>query len=124
MKMSEGCASQNHLGRDRSISEERVEGFFRFAKEALAAEDVESFFNILMERNVVSGTPEQFSLILSPEIVLKMLAVEEEILERLENERRRIIADMDSLSRRMNMVKAYSPRFPFPAMPAFFDQTG
>jgi len=124
MKMSEECASQNHLGRRSSISEERVEGFFRFAREALAAEDVESFFNILIEKDVVSGTPEQFSLILRPEIVLKMLAVEEEILERLESERRKIIEDMDSLSRRMNMVKAYSPRFPFPTMHVFFDQTG
>jgi hypothetical protein len=53
-----------------------------------------------------------------------MIFIERKILERLESERKKIIKDIDNLSRQINIAKAYSARFPIPSIPAFFDQTG
>jgi hypothetical protein len=46
------------------------------------------------------------------------------IIERLKTERKRMIKDIDEVSRKISTVKAYSALFPIPSMPAFFDLTG
>jgi hypothetical protein len=101
-----------------------VENFFRLTREALDTDSVESFFAILMERETLCSSFEQFSISLSPESVTKMLFIEKKILERLVSERRKIVVDIDKLSRQMKIARVYSSQFPFPTMPAFFDQAG
>lgn len=109
---------------DTSISpmDRKMEHFFRLTREALDTENTDDFFNVLMERETLCSSSEQVSSSLSPEHIAKMLFIERKILERLESERRKIIRDIEKLSRQMKTVRAYSVQFPFPAMPAFFDQ--
>ena len=52
------------------------------------------------------------------------LEKEQEVLARLEEERKGVLKEMDGLSRRRAAVRQYSPKFPFPPMPAFFDKLG
>jgi len=101
-----------------------VEDFFRMTREALDTDCVETLFAILMERETLCSSFEQFSISLSPESVTKMLFIEKKILEKLESERRKIMVDIDKLSRQMKIARVYSAQFPFPTMPAFFDQAG
>jgi len=104
---------------DKNIME-----FFQLTRNALDSDNDEAFFSILRERNVLFSLSEQLSFSLSPEYVAKMIFIERKILERLESERKKIIKDIDNLSRQINIAKAYSARFPIPSIPAFFDQTG
>jgi hypothetical protein len=104
--------------------DKNVEDFFRLTKEALNTDSAEVFFNVLIEREALCNLSEQFSSLLIPEHIAKMLFIERKILERLESERKKIIRDIDKLSRKMKTARAYLPRFPFPSMPAFLDQTG
>ena len=117
-------AKTNNLDTSTSLMDSKVEEFFRLTREALDTDNAEVYFNVLMERETLCSSSEQFSSSLSPEHLAKMIFIERKILERLEKERRKIISDIDKLSRQMKTVKAYSSRFPFPAMPAFFDQAG
>ncbi len=104
---------------DKNIME-----FFQLTRNALDSYNDEAFFSILRERNVLFSLTEQLSFSLSSEYVAKMFFIERKILEKLESERKKIIKDIDNLSRQINTVKAYSAVFPIPSMPAFFDQTG
>jgi len=104
--------------------EMEVETFLRLTREALDTDNGEELFIVLLEREASYSSSEQFSSSLSPEHITKMLFIERKILERLESERRKIIKDMDKLSRQMKTVRAYSAQFPFPSMPVFFNQTG
>jgi hypothetical protein len=101
-----------------------MEDFYRLTRDALETDNEQDFFDVLSKREALCASSVQFSPSLSPERVAKMLFIERKILERLESERRKIIKDIDRLSRQMKTVKAYSAHFPFPSMPAFFDQTG
>jgi len=59
------------------------------------------------------------------EATLKVwLEKEQEVLARLQEERKRVLRDMDGLSRRRAAVRQYSPKFPFPPMPVFLDKLG
>ena len=49
---------------------------------------------------------------------------EKEILARLKEERKRVLEAMDRLSKRRVALRQYSPKFPFPPMPVFFDKLG
>jgi hypothetical protein len=98
--------------------------FFRLTREALDSNNDDAFFNVLIERNKMFGSIKQFPSSLSPEYIKKMIFIEKKIAARLENERKKIIEDIDKISQQINTLKAYSVRFPIPSMPAFFDQTG
>jgi hypothetical protein len=107
-----------------SAIDKNIMEFFLLTRNALDSDNDEAFFTILRERNVLFNLSEQLSFSLSSEYVAKMIFIERKILERLEIERKKIIKDIDNLSRQINTVKAYSARFPIPSMPAFFDQMG
>jgi hypothetical protein len=106
-----------------SPMDKKVEDFFRLTREALDTDSAEAFFDVLMKRESLCSSSDQISSSLSPEHIAKMLFIERKILERLESERRKIIRDIDKLSRHMKTVRVYSVKFPFPIMPAFFDQS-
>lgn len=98
--------------------------FFQLTKDALDSDNDEAFLSILRERNALLSLSGQLSSSLSSDYVAKMIFIERKILERLERERKKIIKDIDNLSRQITTVKAYSVRFPIPSIPAFFHQTG
>lgn len=98
--------------------------FFQLTRKALDSNDDEAFFNVLIERNKMFGSIKQFSSSLSPGYIEQMISIERKIFARLEGERKKIIKDIEKISRKINTLKAYSARFPIPSMPAFFDQTG
>ena len=52
------------------------------------------------------------------------LLQETDIIERLEEERKKLLKEMDALSQSKKAVKKYSPKFPFPPMPVFFNKKG
>jgi signal recognition particle GTPase len=101
-----------------------VENFLRLTRQALDTDNAEELFKVLLERKASYSLLEQFTASLSSEHIAKMLFIERKILESLEREKRKIISDMDKLSRQMKTVRAYSAQFPFPSMPVFFNQTG
>jgi len=105
-------------------NDEKVEDFFRLTREALDSDCTETFFALLMKRETLCSSFEQLSSSLSSENITKMLFIERKILEKLESERRKIMSDIEKLSRQMKTVRTYSAKFPFPTMPAFFDQAG
>jgi hypothetical protein len=107
-----------------SALDKNIMEFFQLTRNALDLDNDEAFFSVLRERNVLFCLSEQLSFSLTSEYVAKMIFVERKILERLKSERKKIIKDIDNLSRQINIVKAYSARFPIPSMPVFFDQTG
>jgi len=107
-----------------SAIDKNIMEFFQLTRNALDSDNAEAFFSVLRERNVLFRLSEQLSFSLSSEYAAKMIFIEKKILERLKIERKKIIKDIDNLSRQINTVKAYSARFPIPSMPAFFDQTG
>ena len=98
--------------------------FFRITRNALDTDNDETFLHSLIQRNALFGSLEQFSSCLSQEYIEKMIFLEEKIIERLKTERKRMIKDIDEVSRKISTVKAYSALFPIPSMPAFFDLTG
>jgi hypothetical protein len=52
------------------------------------------------------------------------LARETKILKRLKNECTKLLNEMEELSKNRKAIKTYSPKFPFPPMPVFFDKKG
>lgn len=104
-----------------SVIDQQVE-FFHLTREALSADSPEAFFNSLQKREKLLDSFEQLSLSLSPDGISRMLYIERKVLKKLESERRKIMKDIDKLARQMRTVKTYTAKFPFPSMPAFFDQ--
>jgi hypothetical protein len=94
------------------------------SKKALEEETVEGFIECLAERTVV------LSILLSGdikgdiEIAALWLKRESEILRRLEKERQEVFRQMEELSRSAKALRGYTPRYPLPMNPVFFDQTG
>jgi hypothetical protein len=104
--------------------EMEVENFLRLTREALDSGTMEELFKVLLERESSYSSPEQFSSSLSPGYLAKMIFIERKILERLQTEKRKIVRDIDQLSRQMKTMRVYTVKFPFPSMPAFFDLKG
>lgn len=107
-----------------SVQDINMMEFLHLTRNALGTDNNKVFFNVLIERNEMFGSIKQFSSSLSPEYIEQMISIERKIFVRLEGERKKIIKDIEKISRKINTLKAYSVRFPIPSMPAFFDQTG
>jgi hypothetical protein len=60
---------------------------------------------------------------IEPEQAGCLLRLEEEIIARLEDERSKVLKGLDELAKNLKALKVYSPKFPFPSMPVFFDKT-
>ena len=66
-----------------------------------------------------SGSPLDLSL----EELKECIEREAEILSRLEYERKKLLTQMEELSKSRSAVRRYRSKFPFPPMPVFFDTT-
>jgi hypothetical protein len=100
------------------------EEFVLLAEIAVTEKDPEDFIRILKKRNTYIGR-----IIKEDPDVLRgdmeeCLRREKLILQRLESERRKIIEQMEKLSKNKKAVATYAARYPFPSMPRFVDRDG
>jgi hypothetical protein len=95
----------------------------QLSKAALREKDAKRFIGLLLERNtiVISSPLEESSYDL--EEMERCLEAELAVLNRLEEERRRLLVEMEELSLSRRACQKYKPKFPFPPTPAFLDRT-
>ncbi len=90
---------------------------------ALPEEDTDKFIECLLERGPYSMDLINHRVRLDEQEAAEMLEKELKILEKLKEERARLLNEMDQLSKTRKAVRGYSPAFPFPSMPIYFDST-
>lgn len=100
------------------------EDFILLTEKALGEADQDRFVEVLMKRDPYIG----FLLKNDPRVFKdkteKCLFYETLILNRLEAERNKVIEKMDKLAKSKKAIETYTPKFPFPSMPIFFDKKG
>ncbi len=101
-----------------------VERILDLSSRALSEKDRERFISCLKERSSLLAQVAGKGIEAEEAVLKAWLEKEQEVLTRLEEERKHVLKEMDSLSRRRVAVRQYSPKFPFPPMPAFFDKLG
>jgi hypothetical protein len=101
-----------------------VERILDLSSKALSEKDRESFISYLKERSSLLAQIADKGIELEEAVLKAWLEKEQEVLARLEEERKRVLKEMDGLSKRRSAVRQYCPKFPFPPMPAFFDKLG
>jgi hypothetical protein len=97
--------------------------FVDLTDKALPEEDGDRFIECLVKREPYSMDLINHRVELNEEEVQRMLDKETKILERLKEERAKLLNEMDRLSKNRRLAKSYSPTFPFPSIPVFFDKT-
>jgi hypothetical protein len=101
-----------------------IDSFEDLTIRALKQTDVDNFIDCLLKREAsvdyLTGSHVRLDEGEAKQYILR----ENEVLERLEAERKKLFKEMDSLSKNRKIVKKYSPKFPFPPMPVFFDRKG
>jgi hypothetical protein len=107
----------------KPMDDDKKKTFFELTEKALLEDDVDKLIEDLLERNSSVEYLTKNDVDISEESE-EFLFRETKILERLENERKKLLKDMDELSRNRSVVKAYSPKFPFPPLPVFFEKKG
>ena len=103
--------------------EELKTAFINLTGKALPEEDVDKFIQHLLEREPYSMDLINHMVTLEKEEARDLLSKETRILERLKEERTKLLNQMEKHGRSRKASKAYSPRFPFPALPVFFDKS-
>lgn len=101
-----------------------IEEYFELTKKALKEDDFDKFIDLLMRRKVFIEYMIERNINIDVEEAQNYLLQEINIIKRLEKERKKILIEMDALSQNRKAVKKYSPKFPFPPMPVFFDKKG
>ena len=101
-----------------------VEGIIDLSTKALSEKDRGRFISFLQERSDLLALVTGKDIEVEEATLRVWLEKEQAVLARLEEERKRVLKDMDSLSRRRTAARQYSPKFPFPPMPVFFDKLG
>jgi hypothetical protein len=98
--------------------------FILLTEKALDEEDPDRFIEYLMKRDAHTGALLKDNPSLFGNEAPRCLSREQQILERLEEERKKIIVEMDRLSNSKKAVRTYSTKFPLPPMPLFLNKKG
>jgi hypothetical protein len=101
-----------------------IETFEKLTKKALKETDIEKFIDLLMQRDAYSEYIVNHNVAISTEEAEKFLVQEDRVIQRLEDERKKLLIDMDELSKSKTVMRTYSPKFPFPPLPVFFEKKG
>jgi len=101
-----------------------VERIIDLSSKALSESDRDQFVSYLMARCGLLAQIVGKDIEVEEATLKAWLEKEQEVLARLQEERKRVLKKMDGLSRRRAAVRQYSPKFPFPPMPVFLDKLG
>ena len=101
-----------------------VESILELSSKALSEKGRERFIAYLKERGDLLAQIVGKDVEMDEDVLRVWLDKEKEILARLKEERKRVLEAMDRLSKRRVALRQYSPKFPFPPMPVFFDKLG
>ncbi len=96
--------------------------FASLTDRAAPEEDVDKFIERLLEREPYAMDLINHRIELEEDEIKDYLSKEEKILERLIQERTKLLHEMERFSKARKASKAYSPKFPFPPMPVFLDK--
>jgi hypothetical protein len=103
---------------------EHMRNFIDLTLNALDEADADTFIEILMTREKERMQVMQEDMHLDEEVMKSCIEKETRLMERLEKERSRLFKEMGNLSQSRRAARRYSPKYPFPPMPVFFDKEG
>lgn len=106
------------------MERDHLEIFKELSRKALEEEDNDAFLEILLKRDLSSQHLLEKNVRVDEETAETLFHMEEKIRERLEEERIKLFREMEKLSQSRKVAAKYTPKFPFPSMPAFFDKKG
>jgi hypothetical protein len=111
------------LAEQIAAEESLLQCITRLGNESLREKDIDRAIELLIGRNTLAiASPIEESSLSLAEMQL-CLQVEVEVLNRLEQERKKLLKQMEELSSTRKACQRYQPKFPFPPTPAFFDTT-
>jgi len=105
------------------MQEDERKYFIEMTEKALLEDDVDRMAQHLLKREIIRQHMVASNIDLG-EDAKECLSREAKVLERLEVEKKKVLKEMEDLSRKKSAAKTYSPVFPFPPMPIFFDKKG
>lgn len=91
---------------------------------ALEVDDDNTFIEVLLKRDGVIKKMVKGNIELNEEEIEYLKTLEERVYERLEKTMKETLENIDNLSEKKRAIKKYTPKFPFPPMPAFFEKKG
>lgn len=103
---------------------EIAETFERLTLLALGAEEADEFIQSLLERKELLSPLVRNSSQLDPAAAERLLSMEGRVVKRLEEEKKKVLLEMEQLYRSKTAINGYAPRFPLPMAPVFFNKTG
>lgn len=109
---------------EKDEKQKLIEEFKALTINALEEEDGESFIEILIKRDELIKKIVKENIELNSDEIDYLHGLEEKISERLEAERKNVIEGISTISEKKRAIRKYTPKFPFPPMPAFFDKKG
>lgn len=87
---------------------------------ALEQEDGAAFIECLLKRQEVCERLALSSTVIDAEVAERFCGNEMRVIERLEEERSKLLAEIERYSESQRALRSYSPKFPLPPVPAFF----
>ena len=103
---------------------EHMDNFIDLTGNALDEFDTEKFIEILMMREKEKMHVMQEDIHLDEEVINDCVEKETRLMERLEHERSKLFKEIDDLSQSKRAARRYSPKYPFPPLPVFFEKKG
>ncbi|MBA4416594.1 MAG: hypothetical protein C0392_01595 [Syntrophus sp. (in: bacteria)] len=97
--------------------------FMKLTDRAMPGKDIDKFIEYLLEREPYAMDLINHRIELTDDEIKDFLSKEKKILERLKQERTKLLQEMERLAKNRKASKAYSPKFPFPPMPVFLDKS-
>ncbi|MHB8110151.1 MAG: hypothetical protein ACYDHW_08975 [Syntrophorhabdaceae bacterium] len=105
----------------KRINDRDIILFEELTQAALNEPDAASCVSHLLRREQISGRLAEFSQALDQEAADRLYMRETQVIDRLEQERKKLILEIDNYSKQQKAVKSYSSKFPLPPSPQFFN---
>jgi len=105
------------------MNDDMKKAFVELTEKVLLEDDIDKLIEDLIARNSSAEYLMKNDVNISEEAE-GYLIKETEILKRLEDERKKLLIEMDKLSKSKAVIRTYAPKFPFPPLPVFFEKKG
>lgn len=96
--------------------------FEKLTRAALGEEDGKAFIGQLLEREKISGLFAGSPCVLDRALAGNLFENELLVIKRLEEERTKLLIEIDLYAQGKRAIRSYSPKFPLPPPLSFFDQ--